>query len=653
MKTINTVLPVYDSIVKQCYERANVIKVGQDQPIPVITPEYRLPSMLWNVESDSPGQITKVELLNKTITGDDIAVPAVNGFPIKYETFTVAGNAITSAINSAGSALASVPINISGKKGEYITVEFNLTITSGVGFWMQVQNGDGYPRSTYFIATAGVNSHSLRILDDFTNAYLSFGNVNACEWQSTAIIVKRGNITDIFDTTASYIQGWNNNTYDTFTFSGANVTSCIKTTAAGIATANNTVIWGTVPGGISINERIRIKASLTLNSGTAPKITLIDGGTGTSISNIVTLQAGDNYLVLKTTSTAASFAIMIFNNNMELVNCSIVFSLGSKTVIPELFTNLTDDYFQYNGDTLCYLLPYGDYYLKISTANGNVYYSDWLRIDCVYENLISDLTNIDYETFTKFNHLDGNTIIQSAIETGASGTAKSVDLISIKKGEKITVIFYYTQNPGSLPVNTYIFLFEEARSYLASNFGAIVPGLNIITLIPTFSTDIASFYIQNTATVNYSTSEIIILREYSQKYLRIDFSNSCDLGDILYQNGLIQSIWLESETMETTFPMEEEGKKNGEGKFIRTFARQVKKYLTRTMALPDYMVDVFNRMRLHNQVSIIDLVGYENDIYNLEVETEWLYDDKYYAKNNLTFDYDEAVIVSACCENIT
>jgi hypothetical protein len=139
---------------------------------------------------------------------------------------------------------------------------------------------------------------------------------------------------------------------------------------------------------------------------------------------------------------------------------------------------------------------------------------------------------------------------------------------------------------------------------------------------------------------------------YSTKYLIIDFSNSCNLGSLYYEGGFTQTLYLESEPMEATFPQEEEGAKNGEGQFVRTFARQVKKYLIRTGTLPDYMVDVFNRMKLHDTVELTDLVGDVNDVYNLEVEHEWLNTDKYYAKIELTFDYNEVAIVSSCCESI-
>jgi len=197
--------------------------------------------------------------------------------------------------------------------------------------------------------------------------------------------------------------------------------------------------------------------------------------------------------------------------------------------------SLTSGYFSYNGDTLNSLLDTGRYYLKITTDNGKIYYSEWFEVTCVFGD-----------------------------DEGLPPTAA-----------------------------------------------------------------------------------------YSEKYLILNFFNTCNLGDLLYQDGFAQTLYLESETMENTYPEEEEGQKNGEGRFVRTFARQIKKYLTRTKAMPDYMVDVFNRMRLHDNIELIDLVGDSHNVFNLEVDHEWLFDDKYYASLELTFDYDEAVVIAACCENLT
>ena len=132
--------------------------------------------------------------------------------------------------------------------------------------------------------------------------------------------------------------------------------------------------------------------------------------------------------------------------------------------------------------------------------------------------------------------------------------------------------------------------------------------------------------------------------------LKFDFSNICDLGNILYQTGFTQTAWIRSEAMECTYPIDEEGVKNGEGLFVRTFARQTKKYTVRIADMPDFMVDVFNRMKFHDTVLLTDLVGDQNEVFNLEVEHEWT-EDKYYALITLTFDYDETVIIAGCCNN--
>ena len=138
---------------------------------------------------------------------------------------------------------------------------------------------------------------------------------------------------------------------------------------------------------------------------------------------------------------------------------------------------------------------------------------------------------------------------------------------------------------------------------------------------------------------------------YCDDYLIMRFSNTSDFGNILYSSGFTQKLWFKSETMENTYPVDEEGAKDGRGRFIRTFARQTKKYSAKTTELPGYMVDVFNRMKLHDTITLTDLVGDINTVYNLEADHEWMGDDKYYAKIELTFDYDETVVVSGCGNN--
>jgi hypothetical protein len=307
------------------------------------------------------------------------------------------------------------------------------------------------------------------------------------------------------------------------------------------------------------------------------------------------------------------------------------------TMIP-----LAHDYFTYSGNTLNKLLTVGTWFLLITMDNGKEYFSDWFTVDCVFENLITSMTNNVYEHFTS-----ATGVITVAIEEGADGSAYS-NSFTVSKGESLTVVFFLTLNSGQLPSVSLV----KPGVGTYSNIVATAAGLNVITLIPTIS-DSLVLWISNNGAADFTTSQISLTRNYSDKYLIMNFHNDCDLGDIYYHGGFTQTLWFKSEPMESVFPLEESGITNGEGQVVRTFARQTKKYIVRTDKMPDYMVDVFNRMRLHDTVTLTDLVGDTNTIYNLEVEHEWLAPDKYYAQINLTFDYDETVVIGGCCNNLT
>jgi len=394
---------------------------------------------------------------------------------------------------------------------------------------------------------------------------------------------------------------------------------------------------------------MRFDCYLTLTSGTAPKIELRDAANWRSAarSNTVQLVAGRNTFVLESNlNSGANIKPIIYNGDGESSNFTMIFAAAYVDAFePKIYDKITDEYFQYNGNTLAWLLPTGEYYLKFFTENGNVYYSDYFHVDCVFDNLISQWINYDpptnYETLTS-----SGTEITSLINSAGSGLAIS-DVFQVIKGESIRIIFHASVNSGDEPVLQLI-----NTGWTLEDSEAVVPGLNDITLTSTWAGAAYIILYNNATNVNMSISEVLVIREFSDEYFIINFSNTCDIGDILYQADLVQTVYLESEPMEIAFPTELQGQNNGEGKFVRTFTRQVKKYTARLLPLPDYMVDVFNRMRLHDTVELIDLVGDEHDLYNLEVEHEWLSPGKYYARIDLTFDYDEAVVAGSCCVDI-
>ena len=514
MKTIFTSLPIYDRKAKQCFERAKYSRQETDPPVPIVCPQHRLPAFQWNAETDTMGDVMRVEMFGKDYSATETTLSTAWVDDAGWDTFVDAGLNITSATNAAGIASAYTTANFNLEAGEQVILKGTFTLADGS--YPIVFIGSGITHTL----VEGYQEISMTAVRTLTNIHVSL-----------------------------YING-----YCDFAFTGVTVTK------------------------IANQEEYK--------------------------------------------DLTEWFPTLPYESNLT-----------------------TDTYYSYDSDILNFPMPTGTFYLKITMENNYILYSDWFEVDCVYNNLIKSWTNGTYETLTA-----DVTEIVSAIETGADGTvASSAELFSIRKGETITIVTYLTTLSGQLP---YVKILAGAL-HSVSDTKQLAAGLNTVTLTCTDTHDDAYVYIFNVAAASWATTPIMAYRDYSTKYLTINFSNTCDLGDILYTDGMEQTIWFESETMETSFPQEEEGVNNGNNRFVRAFARQTKKYVARTKAMPSFMVDVFNRMRLHDTVSLIDLVGDENTVYNLEAEHEWLDNDKYYAIIVLTFDYNEAFVVAGCCNNLT
>jgi hypothetical protein len=256
----------------------------------------------------------------------------------------------------------------------------------------------------------------------------------------------------------------------------------------------------------------------------------------------------------------------------------------------------TDTYYKYDGDTLKYLLPYGNYYLKITHANGYIYYSEWIAVTDIYGKLVTSWTNVDYRNFTT----SGSSITRAEFPGGAPVTAES-NTFSINPQESITVIFFHTQTAGQVPT---IHLYIGASSVDSE---AVAAGLNVITLTSTIG-GTAHLVVTNSASCDWLTTEIYIIRAYSPDYIRIDFHDTHDLGDICYQSGFTQSLWINAQLNTPTHePVMIGDEKNG----IFIAEKIVTKYNFRIIT---YISPVFYRglIRLpqHDTVSITDEVGF-------------------------------------------
>lgn len=308
--------------------------------------------------------------------------------------------------------------------------------------------------------------------------------------------------------------------------------------------------------------------------------------------------------------------------------------------LPALYTSdAGDNYFIYNGDTLNYALPVGAYSLKIVMDSGHIYYSDWFLVQCVYCPFTDIFVNNSFDTFD----ITGN-LIGSCIDAGANAYADSSPWQEVYQGQVITIMFYLTTSGATNPR----FSIVSDSAGVISNVADAVAGLNELTLTVTSPADDAFVRIQCTGATDFSTSEILVYTQYACGYVTLSFSNCCNLGDLLYENDFMQTLWLNSDNIEEDYPYTEKGQENGEGKFIPTFRRQEKTYTIRMGYIPQFLVDVLHRLQLHDVITYIDQIGDAFNVESVVTENEWQ-DDLYYAIASIKLNMGEDVITNPCC----
>lgn len=383
-------------------------------------------------------------------------------------------------------------------------------------------------------------------------------------------------------------------TFETFTHTGLNISSAIN--ASGTADAATDVLFS-----LNRGEQIRIKGTLTINSGVAPKVIIYSPGATATLAVgandiiLTSLRATSSFLVALNVSAAANFSF----TGVTITKISNTYNITDYfPTLPQPYTPTDaslDPYLKYNGDTLNWLLPLGVYYVKIS-GDDYVYYSDYIRVDNLYGNLITGWANYSYETFST-----SGTIILSAIETGSSGTARSSTSFDLIKGESIKIIFFHTQTSGALPK---VYLWRSPAEY--GDFETAAAGLNEMTLTAQVS---GEHYIRflNSAASNFSTSEVVVIRSYTPNFLKINFRNTDNFGDLLYEESQKQTVWLEAVLNNPTHEMVNVGDEK-DGIFIAE--KITSKYIHSIIAyISRSLYNCLVRLPQHDSITITDEVG--------------------------------------------
>lgn len=136
--------------------------------------------------------------------------------------------------------------------------------------------------------------------------------------------------------------------------------------------------------------------------------------------------------------------------------------------------------------------------------------------------------------------------------------------------------------------------------------------------------------------------------------IKIEWGNSCDIGNTLYEQGFTNSIYFDTiiglpKTNHLT-----EANENGAGELITTFQRRTKTFQFEVF-IPEYVVDALQDIRLHNRIRIIQLdplIVYEvvdNTTFSVETNFEFA---GCFADTIVTFTAREVIVKTGCCTNL-
>ena len=611
METVYAGLPFYDSL-----EKTDRVRTGAR--VPFNCPRHQLLPFQINVGTDNPGEITRVDLLDCENDEANMITGWTNGYnpndPLlsNFGTFTSSGPAITSAVHGGvGAAICYSNLFRAVSVGEKITLRLTITLNAGAAplYAFLVRTLPyGNPISNYAPLSAGDNEITLTVATASTATMLWIYTELAGDWSTGEIVIPPREVTPYFNGNP-LITGWTNAGYDTFTTAGDDISALIKTTAADLDQGLSNTI------SVTAGDLIRLVYVGTITSGTAPKIVLVNN-TGADISNILTLTAGTNYAILRATATATLATIRVRNAITEVFNGSLQILSSTKTSLPVLYTALSNDYFQYKGLQLFTPLPKGQWKVKLTTANGYVYYSENIVVSDIYPNQITGWENLAffYDTLTS-----SGTSITSAITDGsAQSHAISNVFGAVRKREKLTLRFALFLNSGQLPT----IMLTDALWSVLGGISATVNGINTIEITSANNLDDARIWLSNANAANFSTSEIFVHRSYSPRFIRIDMSNAKDLGNILYQDSWAQTLFLETRLNYPTTEVVEVGdEKDGifnVEKIVTKYIYRISTYINRAMHR------VLSRISQHSSVTITDEVGntYTPSIGNIRMEAD-------------------------------
>lgn len=134
--------------------------------------------------------------------------------------------------------------------------------------------------------------------------------------------------------------------------------------------------------------------------------------------------------------------------------------------------------------------------------------------------------------------------------------------------------------------------------------------------------------------------------------IKLEWRNSCDIGDKLYQTGYTNVLYFDTIIGIPKTTHQTEGIENGDGAITTTFQRRTKAY-EMTVLIPEYVLDALQDVRLHDTIKITSIEPYRvyevTDKTTFQVDSNFEFDSQCMATAIISFEADEVLIKSGCC----
>ena len=132
--------------------------------------------------------------------------------------------------------------------------------------------------------------------------------------------------------------------------------------------------------------------------------------------------------------------------------------------------------------------------------------------------------------------------------------------------------------------------------------------------------------------------------------IKIEYNNNTDFGDIFYQKGFTNRVYLDADVTKPEYPIEEEGITNGDGEFVPSHQRWSKLHMIECYG-QEYLADALSLMELHDNIWITLKNGETSLVSDVEVEVDWQDTVQCWAKISIKFNVDK-VIKTNCDTNM-